>query len=148
MNTLLDMVRGYLELLERKDQLADETKANNAAIEEAKNEIAQIMVEEDCPAVSLGGYRFSLSEKTVYNKKSEAKIAESGTTLFDALREEGLGSIIVETVNPRTLQSTMKAYVAENGELSEGLARIIEPYETMDITRRKETNRTKKGAKT
>lgn len=44
MNTLLDMVRGYQELLERKDQLADETKANNAAIEEAKNEIAQVMM--------------------------------------------------------------------------------------------------------
>lgn len=148
MNTLLDMVRGYQELLERKDQLADETKANNAAIAEANNEIAQVMVEEDCPAVSLGGYRFSLSEKTIYNKKSEAKIAESGTTLFDALREEGLGSIIVETVNTRTLQSTMKAYVDENGELSEGLARVIEPYETIEVTRRKEARRKKKGDKT
>ena len=34
--TLLDMVRDYQSLLERKEELADEVKANNALIEEAK----------------------------------------------------------------------------------------------------------------
>ena len=34
--TLLDMVRNYQSLLERKEELADEVKANNALIEEAK----------------------------------------------------------------------------------------------------------------
>lgn len=47
--TLLDMVRDYQSLLERKEELADEVKANNALIEEAKANISQQMIDDDCP---------------------------------------------------------------------------------------------------
>ncbi len=40
----------------------------------------------------------------------------------------------------------MKAYVDENGELSEGLEAVIKTYDYNDITRRKETR--KIGGKT
>lgn len=142
--TLLDMVRNYQNLLEEKENLANCTKANNAAIEAAKAEIAQQMIDDDCPRISSGGYSFSLTQKTSYSKKSEADIAEAGVNFFEVLREEGLGDIIKETVAPQTLQSTIKAYVEEHGELSEGLEQIIREYEFNDITRRKET---KKGGK-
>ena len=94
--TLLDMVRDYQSLLERKEELADEVKANNALIEEAK---------------------------------------------------AGLGDIIVESVNTRTLQSTIKAYVEENDGLSEDLAKCISIFDTYDITRRRESSRATKGGK-
>lgn len=142
--TLLDMVRQYQELLVEKDRLADLTKENNAAIEAAKAEIAQQMVDDDCPRISTGGYTFSLTPKTSYSKRSEAELAEAGADFFGVLREEGLGDLIVETVNARTLQSAMKAYVDENGELSEGLEAVIKTYDYNDITRRKES---KKGGK-
>lgn len=142
--TLLDMVRNYQNLLEEKENLANCTKANNAAIEAAKAEIAQQMIDDDCPRISSGGYSFSLTQKTSYSKKSEADIAEAGVNFFEVLREEGLGDIIKETVAPQTLQSTIKAYVEEHGELSEGLEQIIREYEFNDITRRKKT---KKGGK-
>lgn len=142
--TLLEMVRNYQALLEEKDRLAECTKANNAAIEVAKNEIAQQMIDDDCPRISSGGYSFSLTQKTSYSKKSEADLAEAGVDFFEVLREEGLGDIIKETVAAQTLQSTIKAFVEEHGELSEALSQIIREYEFNDITRRKET---KKGGK-
>jgi len=142
--TLLEMVRNYQALLEEKDRLAECTKANNAAIEVAKNEIAQQMIDDDCPRISSGGYSFSLTQKTSYSKKSEADLAEAGVDFFEVLREEGLGDIIKETVAAQTLQSTIKAYVEEHGELSEALSQIIREYEFNDITRRKES---KKGGK-
>ena len=144
--TLLDMVRQYQELLVEKDRLADLTKENNAAIEAAKAEIAQQMVDDDCPRISCGGFSFSLTPKTSYSKRSEEELAEAGVDFFGVLREEGLGDLIVETVNARTLQSAMKAYVDENGELSEGLEAVIKTYDYNDITRRKETR--KIGGKT
>lgn len=137
--TLLDLVRKFQTLLEEKDRLADRTKANNAAIEAVKNEIAQQMVDDDCPRISCGGYSFSLTPKTSYTKKSEAELAESGLDFFGVLREEGLGGLITETVNARTLQSAMKAYVDEYGELSDDLAQVIKTYDYNDITRRKES---------
>lgn len=139
--TLLDMVRKYQELLTEKDRLADLTKENNAAIEAAKAEIAQQMVDDDCPRISCGGYSFSLTPKTSYSKRSEEELAANGADFFGVLREEGMGDLIVETVNARTLQSAMKAYVDENGELSEGLEAVIKTYDYNDITRRKETKK-------
>lgn len=141
---LLEMVKAYQALLETKDALAEQTKANNAAIEAAKAEIAQQMVDDDCPSISTGGYKFTLQAKTSYTKRSDAELAESGLDFLDTLREEGLGDIIVEKVDPRTLQSTIKDYVEEHGELSEGLDSVIRSYEYNDITRRKESAGRKK----
>lgn len=138
---LLEMVKAYQELLKKKDDLAEQTKANNAAIEAAKAEITQQMVDDECPRISTGGYCFSLTAKTSYTKRSEAELAESGLDFLEVLREEGLGDIIVEKVDPRTLQSTVKAYVEEHGELSEGLDGIIRTFDYNDITRRKESRK-------
>lgn len=139
--TLLEMVKEYQTLLERKEDLAELTKENNAAIDEAKSQIAQQMIDDDCPSISTGGYKFSLQAKTAYSKRSDKELAENNIDFLDTLREEGLGDLIVETVNARTLQSAMKAYVDENGELSEGLNSIISIYEFNDVARRKESAR-------
>ena len=136
---LLDMVKDYQQLLARKDELAALTKENSAAIEAAKQKITQQMVDDDCPRISTGGYTFTLTPKTSYSKRSEEELAATGADFFEVLRSEGLGDIIVETVNARTLQSTVSAYVEENGELSEALESVIRSYEFNDITRRKET---------
>lgn len=61
--TLLDMVRDYQSLLERKEELADEVKANNALIEEAKANISQQMIDDDCPSISVGGFKFTLTPR-------------------------------------------------------------------------------------
>ncbi len=145
---LLEMVKQYQVLLENKEALAAQTKENNAAIEAAKAKIAQQMVDDDCPSIATGGYRFTLQEKTIYSKRSEEALAEAGVSFLDTLREEGLGDIIVERVDSRTLQSTMKNYVEEHGELSEELSRVISTYETYDIGRRREAaRRSSKGGR-
>ena len=102
------------------------------------------MVDEDIPRISTGGYCFTLTAKTSYTKRSEEELAEGGLDFLDVLREEGLGGIIVEKVDPRTLQSAIKDYVEEHGELSEGLDSVIRSYDYNDITRRKESAGRKK----
>ena len=71
MRTLLDMVKEYQALLERKDELATLTKENTAAIEAAKLEITQQMIDDDCPRISTGGYTFTLQSKTAYANSAE-----------------------------------------------------------------------------
>ncbi len=139
--TLTDMVKELHELLERKDELAAQTKENNAEIEVAKQEIIQQMVDDDCSSIGCMGYTYSLQQKTAYSKKSDEELAAAGVDFLDTLREEGLGDIIVERVDPRTLQSTVKAYIEENGELTEGLDSIIKSYDFSDISRRKITKK-------
>ena len=50
----------------------------------------------------------------------------------------------MEKVDPRTLQSTIKDYVEEHGELSEALDSVIRSYDYNDITRRRESAGRKK----
>lgn len=144
---ILSKIDEYKELLDKKDELKEATTENNKAIEECKKELSQMMIDEECPKVSRNGFLYSLQEKTLYNKKSEESLAESGIEFFEVLRNEGLGDIIVETVNTRTLQSTMAAYVEEHGVLSEDLAECITIYDTYDVAKRKETNKAAKNAK-
>ena len=144
---LTEMINQYQGLLERKEALANETKENNKAIEDMKRVIADEMIDNDCPKISVGGYSFSLQNKTIYSKKSEETLLAEGVDFLDTLREQGLGDIIVETVYPKTLQSSVKNLVEEQGSLPEELAAVINAFDTFDIVRRKETNKAIKKAK-
>lgn len=140
-NKLLEIVDLYKELLDKKEELAEQTKANNKEIEIVKKDLAQMMIDEECASVSRGGFKYSLQEKVIYQKKSEEALAENEVSFFDFLRDEGMGDIIKETVDSRTLSSTIKSMVEEFGELPEHFLDYINPYETMEISKRKETNK-------
>lgn len=145
---LTEMLAQYEVLLDKKDQLAQDTKDNNAAIDKLKAEIAETMIDEDIPSQGYGDYVYSLQDKIKYSKRGEAELQEKGLDFFEVLREQGFGDIIKETVNANTLQSTMKAVADENdGELTPELDEIVSSYEMTDISRRKSTNKALKRAK-
>lgn len=138
MESVLDMkVREYQQLLERKEELAEATKENNQAKEALEQEICQMMVDEEKPSTVVNGYNYSLQQKTEYSKLGEEKLAEKGLDFLDTLREQGLGYIIVEKVDPRTLNSACKGIVEEKGELPEELAEVVSVYEKLTISRKK-----------
>ena len=145
---LTEMLAQYEVLLDKKDQLAQDTNDNNAAIDKLKAEIAETMIDEDIPSQGYGDYVYSLQDKIKYSKRGEAELQEKGLDFFEVLREQGFGDIIKETVNANTLQSTMKAVADENdGELPPELDEIVSSYEMTDISRRKSTNKALKRAK-
>lgn len=139
MDSVLDQkVREYKAILDRKDELAEQTKANNAAKEQLEQEICQLMVDEEKPSTIVDGFTYSLQQTTMYSKKSEEALAEAGIVFFDVLREQGLGDLIVEKVDPRTLQSSVRAMAEENdGELPEELVECLSIYEKLTLSKRK-----------
>lgn len=137
MSILDERVREYQKVLEEKDRLAEATKENNKLKEELEQEICQIMIDEDKPDTTVDGYKYSLKQETMYSKLSEDKLMEKGIDFFELLREQGIGDIIVERVDPRTLNSTCKGIVEEQGELPEDLADALSIYEKLGISRRK-----------
>ena len=144
-DSILDAkVREYKKLLDRKDELEESTKANNKAIEEMQQEIVQMMIDNEKPSTIVDGFNYSLKQETMYSKKSEDELerlkVEEGIVFFDVLREQGLGDIIKETVNARTLQSTMRALVEElpdGEEMPEELSKCLSIYPKMGINKRK-----------
>ena len=87
--TLDDKVRAFKVLLDKKDELAEQTKANNEELKNLEQEIAQQMVDEEKPDTTVDGFKYSLQEKTRYSKISEEKLMEKGLVFFDVLREQG-----------------------------------------------------------
>lgn len=134
---LTDKLDEYRALLDKKDDLAQQTKDNNAEIDKCKKELVDLMVEEEVTNVTKDGCSYTLALKTYYSKKSEAELASAGIDFFDVLRSEGMGDLIKETVNTRTLQSACANIVEEQEELPEALAECINSYEAYDITKRK-----------
>lgn len=135
--TLDDKVRAYKEVLDKKAELEEQTKANNAQKEQLEQEICQMMIDEEKPSTVVDGFTYSLQQKVMYAKKSEEALAEAGIVFFDVLREQGLGDIIVERVDPRTLQSTVTGLVEDQGELPEELAECLTVYEKLGLSKRK-----------
>lgn len=145
---LTEMLGQYEELLDKKDALDKETKDNNAAIDKLKAEIAEMMIDEDIPSQGYGDYVYSLQDKVKYSKRGDAQLMEKGLDFFEVLREQGLGDLIKETVNPRSLQNAMKEIADENdGELPPELDEVVSSYEMTDIARRKSANKALKKAK-
>lgn len=145
----LDMsVRDYKALLDRKDNLAALTKENNAAKEELEQEICKMMVDEEKPSTVVDGFTYTLQQTVMYSKKSEEALAEAGLDFFDVLREQGLGDLIVERVDPRTLQSSVRAMAEESdGELPEELAECLSIYEKLTLSKRKANTKALERAK-
>lgn len=93
-----------------------------------------MMIEAETPKVSREGYGYSVTQKVKYTKA-----AGVDAELMEALRENGLGDIIRETVNAQTLQGAMSNLAEENdGELPEEFRTLIRVYEFYDVSRRKE----------
>lgn len=144
-NEILDKkIREYNKILEEKKRLEKQTKENNAAKEKKEQEIAQIMVDNEKPSTIVDGYTYSLQETKMYSKKAEEKLEqlkiEEGIEFFEVLREQGLGSIIKETVNAKTLQSTMKALddeLPEGEDLPEDLAKCLNICSKLGINKTK-----------
>lgn len=130
---ITELIDRYKALLDRKEELAEETKRNNADVAECRDQLAQAMIEAEVDQVGRHGINWQLKPTTKYSKK-----AGKDDELFELLREHGLGDLIKETVNAQTLQGAMSELASENDdELPEEFAEVISVYEYMDISRRK-----------
>ena len=135
--TLDDKVRAFKVLLDKKDELAEQIKANNEELKNLEQEIAQQMVDEEKPDTTVDGFKYSLQEKTRYSK-----------IFFDVLREQGFGHLITERVDPRTLDSAMNNLAAENdGELPEEMAEVLSVYSELKVSKRKANTKALNRAK-
>lgn len=148
METILDAkVRQYKAVLDRKEELANLTKENNAEKEKLEQEICQMMVDEEKPSTVVDGFNYILQQTTMYSKKSDEALHEAGLVFFDVLREQGLGDLIVERVDARTLQSSVRAMAEEAGELPEDLVECLNIYEKLTLSKRKANTKALERAK-
>ena len=140
--TLSELISRLSDLKERKKELAETVKENNAAIEEQEKQIISAMLDLaeaaglDDPSsftVDVAGRRYGVKIKPFYSiRKDDRDVA------FSMLRTLGLGDLIVEKVDDRTLTKALEELADADGELPEAYAALpLSVYEKTTITDRK-----------
>ena len=141
--TLGSKIEQLAVLKTRKKELSDLVRENNAELEAQEREIISDMCDmaeaaglesiEDFSVV-VNGRKYGVIRKAYYSIKAEDRDAG-----FAALRTLGLGDLIVESVDSRSLTKVMNEIAEENGgELPEQYAAIpMQQYDKDTISDRK-----------
>ena len=133
MTDMFELADRLKELRERKAELADETKANNAEIEQAEYDLSQFMAQTETQSFQRAGTLFYLTTKTYASADKEHK-----DELFDVLRNEGYGSLITETVNANSLSAFVKEQMSENDDvLPDWLEGKVNVFDKVTVALRK-----------
>ena len=133
MTDMFELADRLKELRERKAELAEETKANNAEIEQAEFQLSQLMASTETQSFQRAGMLFYLTTKTYASANKEQK-----DELFDALRNEGYGSLITETINANSLSAFVKEQMSDNDDvLPEWLDGKVNVFDKVTVSLRK-----------
>ena len=118
---------------DHKKELDAQVKEVTAEIEELDLTLSDAMAEAELDRFSRNGNTFYLNTRLFASPAAGRK-----DELMQALKDQGYGSIVVETVNANTLASFVKEQIAENGdELPDWLSEVVSTYEKVSVGVRK-----------
>ena len=130
---MFDLADELTALRDRKETLEAELKQANADIGNTEWHLATMMADTETQNFTHAGTMFCLTTKTRASATAGMKDA-----LFDALRAEGYGDLITETVNANSLSSFVKEQIADNDDALPGwLDGLVNVFEQTTVGVRK-----------
>lgn len=130
---IFDMADKLKAAREHKKDLEAQVKEVNAEIEQLDLALSDAMAEQKVERFSHSGSTFYLSTRLYASPASGRK-----DELMQALKDNGYGSIVVETVNSGTLSSFVKEQMAVNDdEIPEWLSGVVSVFEKTTVGVRK-----------
>ena len=131
--TMFEWADYLKELRDEKADLEERLKAVNARIAEAEVNLYEIMDASGTQNFTRNGTMFIFMPKHRYGAMDGRK-----EDLFAALRSEGYGGMITETVNANTLQSFVKEQIEQNNDEMPGwLTGLIKDFKLKNVGVRK-----------
>ena len=130
------------ELAERLKQLREKKKAVEQQLKDIHAEIAQtdyqlsmLMAETETQNFTRAGTMFALTTKT-----RASAMAGRKDELYAALKENGYGDLVYETVNANSLSAFVKEQISENQDhVPDWLNGLVHVYEQTAVSVRKST---------
>ena len=112
-------------LRDEKKDAEQRVKELNAALDETDAALAQLMTDTETQNFTRSGTMFCLTNTTRASATSDRK-----DELFEALRAEGYGGLVYETVNANSLSAFVREQLSENDDVLpdwlEGLVSVFE----------------------
>ena len=132
-NTLFDLADELKAAKDEKKALDAQVKEVNARIETLDKELSDAMANVECEKFTRNGSSFYLNSRLFASPMAGNKDA-----MIAALKENGYGDIVTETVNANTMASFCKEQMAANeDELPEWLTPVVNIFEKVTIGIRK-----------
>jgi len=132
-NYIFSLADQLKELKDRKKELDAESKALGAEIDRLDLELSDAMAEAECERFSRNGSTFYLNTRLFASPAAGRK-----EDMIEALKTNGYGDIVTETVNANTLASFVKEQMALNcDEVPAWLADCVNTYEKVSVGIRK-----------
>lgn len=123
------------QLREEKKDAEQRVKDINAEIDKTEYALVQLMAETETQNFTRAGTMFSLTTKT-----RASAVAGHKDELYSALKENGFGDLVYETVNSNSLSAFVKEQIAENQDnVPDWLNGLINVYEQTTVSVRKST---------
>ena len=132
-NRLFEVADELKALRDRKDALEGELKQVNMDIDNVDWHLSTLMAETETQNFTRAGTMFCLTTKTRASATEGMK-----DELFGALRAEGFGDLIYETVNANSLSAFVKEQISENDDsLPSWLDGLVNVFEKTTVGVRK-----------
>ena len=131
-NDLFELADQVRELRDEKDDAERTVKEISAELEAAETALAEAMLNSETQNFTRAGRMFCLTTKT-----RASAIAGQKEELFAALKDNGYGELVYETVNANTLSSFVKEQIAEHEQLPSWLTGRVNVFEKTGVTFRK-----------
>ena len=130
---IFEMADRLKTLQEQKKDLEAQAKALGAEIAELDEQLSDAMTEAELDRFSRNGSTFYLKSRLFASPASGRK-----DEMMQALKENGYGSLVVETVNANTLAAFIKEQREATGEdIPAWLGDTVSTYEKMSVGIRK-----------
>ena len=137
MDLIFDLADQLTTLRDEKKKTEEHLKTISAAIEAVDYKLSEEMAAKDTQNFTRGGNLFYLTTKTRASPAAGAKDA-----LFTALKENGYGDLVQETVNANSLSSFVKEQIAEHKDRLPGwLDGLVNTFEKTSVGVRKATKK-------
>lgn len=136
MESVVELAKRKRVLEDRKKELKEKTAKIETDLVTVNKQLYNTMLISDMQSVTIDGYIFSLSPQAKANVRIEDREA-----LYQGLRENGLGSLITESVNAQTLDRTMRDLLEKHGGV---LPEWAQPYVSMFTVKKISMQKTRK----
>ncbi len=134
---MYELAEQLKQLREEKKDAEQRVKDINADIDKTEYTLAQLMAETETQNFTRAGTMFSLTTKTRASAVSGHK-----DELYSALKENGFGDLVYETVNANSLSAFVKEQTSENQDtVPDWLNGLVNVYEQTTVSVRKSTKK-------
>ena len=132
-NVMFELADELKRLRDLKNDLEAQVKEVTARIDDTDYRLSELMAETETQNFTRAGTMFILTTKT-----RASAVADCKDELYTALKAQGYGSLVYETVNANSLSSFVKEQIEENGDtLPDWLAGLVNVFDKTSVGIRK-----------